>query len=244
MTDKGFIFDIKKFAIHDGPGIRSTVFLKGCPLTCWWCHNPEGQSMEPEKMEGKDIVGRRVTVDWIMNEVEKDRVFYDQSGGGVTFSGGEPLMQPAFLHRLLLECAAREIRTVVDTTCHAPRDVLESISEDVGLFFCDLKHMDDDEHERLTGMGNRLILDNIRWLATAGANIALRMPVVPGFNDDEWNIDATARFTASLDGVSEIDLLPYNGAGRDKANRLAGAHDLLDVGAPSDGQMKAIAEVL
>lgn len=208
------------------------------PAQCTRCGNCTDACLA----EAREIIGRKVRVSEVIAEIEKDVIFYDQSGGGVTFSGGEPLMQPAFLHRLLLECADREIRTVVDTTCHAPPDVLDSISENVDLFLCDLKHMDDDEHQRLTGIGHGLILDNIRRLAMAGKNVALRMPVVPGFNDDERNIDATARFVASLEGVSAIDLLPYNSGGRDKAIRMAGGHDLLDVSAPSDGHMKAIAE--
>ena len=143
MIEKGFIFDIKKFAIHDGPGIRSTVFLKGCPLECWWCHNPEGQNLEPEKMEGKDIVGEEVTVDWVIKEIEKDRIFYDQSGGGVTFSGGEPLMQPEFLQQLVLECKKRGIHTTLDTSGYAPADVFIPFIDIVDLFLYDLKIIDE-----------------------------------------------------------------------------------------------------
>ena len=266
-SSSGVVFDIKRFAIHDGPGIRTTVFLKGCPLACLWCHNPEGVSPRLEHSwragrctgcracaaacprraielrDGKpatdlaacdfcgrcaeacptgarEIVGRRMTVEDVLAVVRRDEVFYDESGGGATFSGGEPLAQPEFLRELLAACKARGIATAVDTSCLAPWDVLDGLRGDVDLFLCDLKHMDDATHRRLTGVGNELILANLRRLAAAGAAIIVRVPVVPGCNDDEAGIMATGRFARSLGCVRRVDILPYHEGARGKLARL------------------------
>ena len=150
-SSKGIIFDIKKYALHDGPGIRTTVFLKGCPLNCWWCHNPEGQNPEPERFltnqtVNHEIIGREVTVDEVIAEIEKDRIFYDESGGGATFSGGEPLMQPDFLKNLLTACQIRDISTVLDSCGYAAWEIIEKIKDKVDLFLYDLKMIDDKKH--------------------------------------------------------------------------------------------------
>ncbi len=287
----GIIFDIKRFAIHDGPGIRTTVFLKGCPLACKWCHNPESLLPQPEHAWRRDrcvrcgvcieacdrgaiawedgrpvhdparcvlcgqcvqacptgareIIGRRASAAQIMAEVERDIIFYDESGGGVTFSGGEPLMQPALLGELLAACRRRQIHTAVDTTCHAPWDVLESLRGSVDLYLCDIKHADSAAHERLTGVGNALILENLRKLAHLGERITVRVPVIPGLNDDEANVAATGRLISSLDGVTDVDILPYNEGGRSKLARLARDEEPPDIKAPSPEHMAAIAQQL
>jgi len=287
----GIIFDIKRFAIHDGPGIRTTVFLKGCPLACMWCQNPESLLPEPEHawrrdrctacgacieaceqgaiaLEGgrpvhdparcvlcgacvevcpsgaREIIGRRASVADVMAEVERDVIFYDESGGGVTFSGGEPLMQPAFLAGLLAASRRRGIHTAVDTTCHAPWDVLESLTAAVDLYLCDVKHADSAAHERLTGVGNERVLENLRRLAERGERIIIRVPVIPGFNDDEANLAATGRLVASLDGVTQVDLLPYNEGGRHKRARLAPDQEPPVVRAPLPEHLAAMAEQL
>ena len=287
----GIIFDIKRFAIHDGPGIRTTVFLKGCPLACTWCHNPEsllpqpehawredrcvrcgacieacdrgaiaredgwpvhdparcvlcGQCVEACPTGAREIIGRRASAAEIMAEVERDIIFYDESGGGVTFSGGEPLMQPALLRTLLAACKRQGIHTALDTTCHAPWDVLESLRGSVDLYLCDIKHADSAAHERLTGVGNALILENLRKLAHLGERITIRMPVIPGLNDDEANIAATGRLISSLDGVTDVDILPYNEGGRSKLARLARDEAPPDIQAPSPEHMAAIAQQL
>lgn len=209
-------------------------------LLCTRC----GKCAEACVNEAREIIGREVQVREVIDEIEKDRVFYEESGGGATLSGGEPLMQATFLNELLIACREREIHTAVDTTCHAQQRVLDEISESVDLFLCDLKHMDSETHEQMTGVGNGLILDNVERLASGGRDLILRVPVVPGFNDDEQNIDATGRFAASLGKVGVLDVLPYNNGGRGKALRMRGEYDLVEVDRPDDERIKAIAERL
>jgi pyruvate formate lyase activating enzyme len=192
----------------------------------------------------REIIGRWMTVSEVMAEIEKDIVFYDQSGGGVTFSGGEPLMQPEFLLAVLNQCRKRGIHTAVDTSCYAEPGIVEMVGNKTDLFLCDLKHMDNEMHERFTGVGNNLILDNIRRLSEAGKEIVIRMPVIPGFNDDRANIEATGKFTASLQGVSRIDILPFNRGGQEKSARLMVDVEPLQIETPSEGKMKSIAKEL
>jgi len=288
---QGFVFDIKRYAIHDGPGIRTTVFFKGCPLRCQWCHNPESWRNLPELglrrarcvrcgrcvevcpqgavlltddlpetdgdkctlcgecVEGcpagaREIIGQQMTVGDVMAEVEKDVIFYDESGGGATFSGGEPLMQSEFLLGLLNQCRERQIHTAVDTSCWAQPDVMDMISEKTDLFLCDVKHTDSELHERFTGVGNSLILDNIRRLSEAGKEIVIRIPIVPGFNDGPENIEATARFAASLPGLARIDILGYNRGGREKSTRLTPGIDVVQSETPDEAKMNSIARQL
>ena len=240
MSQKGIIFDVKRFAVHDGPGIRTTVFFKGCPLSCEWCHNPESRSPLPERLpmngyhrcarwlrtEEPDIVGKEVSVDDCIKEIEKDSVFYDQSGGGATFSGGEPLMQPAFLRALLHECRIRNIHTAVDTSGHASWDAIEPLLEDTDLFLFDLKLFDDSEHRSRTGVGTRRIQDNLRRLHDAGASVVLRIPLIPGITDTAGNLRAIRAYAQELPEIRQLHLLPYNTIAPDKYRRFGKPHSL------------------
>ena len=230
MPVEGMIFKIKRYALHDGPGIRTTVFLKGCPLACRWCHNPEGIAQHPQTMTREtgdgtiaETVGRRIAADDLMREIEKDQLFYDESGGGVTFSGGEPLAQPDFLATLLRGAAAREIHTALDTSGFAPPAVVERILPLVRLVLFDLKIMDADRHQRYTGVANPPILANLTRIAGSGTPVRIRVPLIPGMTDDAANLDAIAGFVGALDTIRHIDLLPYHRIGDGKQRRLGRA---------------------
>jgi pyruvate formate lyase activating enzyme len=192
----------------------------------------------------REIIGRRMTVSQVLTEVEKDVIFYDESGGGVTFSGGEPLMQPDFLVALLNRCRALFIHTAVDTSCYAEPEIVKTVAGRADLFLCDIKHMNNEIHERFTRVGNNLILDNIRLISQTGKKIVIRIPIIPGFNDDPANIDATGAFAASLQGVGRIDILPFNRGGTEKLTRLTGRVESMQVEIPVDDRMSEIADNL
>jgi pyruvate formate lyase activating enzyme len=191
-----------------------------------------------------EILGRKASVAQVMTELRKDIVFYDQSGGGATFSGGEPLMQADFLAALLEACRDEGIRTAVDTTCYADAHILRRIAESADLFLCDIKHMDSELHRQFTGIPNDRILENIRVLADNGKRIFIRIPIIPGFNSDRANIEQTAQFVQSLKSVRRVDILPYNRGGLEKAVRLNGEVNLMETQAPDDGTMTEIADTL
>jgi pyruvate formate lyase activating enzyme len=292
LSTTGVIFDVKKFSIHDGPGIRTTVFFKGCPLDCAWCHNPEGISMAREVIywearcarcgtcqelcaqhailpapdgsfltdrdrcvlcgecvqacpfEAREITGREVTVGDVMADVEKDIVFYDESGGGVTVSGGEPLLQPHFLAMLLDACKEKEIHTAVDTTGFATPKVIDEVRHKIDLFLYDLKLMDDEKHQRFTGVSNTLILSNLKWLSDEGHAMVIRVPIIPSINDSEENIVQTGEFVASLAQPHQVDILPYHDTAQDKYRRLDKAYRLPGLNSPAPEQMDDIATTL
>jgi pyruvate formate lyase activating enzyme len=276
--DRGVVFDVMRYGVHDGPGIRTTVFLKGCPLRCAWCHNPEGQSPEPELSyragrcvgchacvevcpgkpaahdglaplrercqrcgacveacyaEARQWVGREVTVDEILNEVRRDAPFYGQSGGGLTLSGGEPLSQPAFAEALLRGAREAGLHTAVETCGHAGWDAVERVARWTDLFLYDVKLLDDEAHRRFTGAGNAVILSNLVRLSAAGHAIVARLPLVPGVNDGEANLRATAAFLREHTTVRELHLLPFHRLGQDKAARLGHAPAALPAAAAS-----------
>ncbi|MBE0571962.1 MAG: glycyl-radical enzyme activating protein [Ignavibacteriaceae bacterium] len=235
MTDSihGIVFNIQRFAIHDGPGIRTTVFFKGCPLRCWWCHNPESHKILPEKFDGcnlrrgfdqsftmnKDEVGKEISADELMIEIVKDRLFFEESGGGVTFSGGEPLMQSEFLTVLLKECKSLGIHSAVDTSGFTSEDILNQVAPNVDLFLFDLKLMNDDVHEKYTGVSNQIILKNLIELDQLGKRIIIRIPIVPEITDTNENLFAIRGFISYLNNVIEVNLLPYHRAGEGKYQR-------------------------
>ena len=254
MTDRGIVFDIKKYSLHDGPGIRTTVFLKGCPLKCWWCHNPESQNPQPDVVEktgrrrefhtrfseNKDAIGRGVTVGEIMQEIEKDTIFYDESGGGVTFSGGEPLMQPDFLFALLTECKRQEFHTAIDTTGYAPFKVIDRMTSKTDLVLYDLKLIDDEAHEKYTGVPATPVLENLQKLAAKDIHITIRIPIVPGITDGDDNLDRMMDFLYELGLTRDISLLPYNRFGEEKYRRLCMENRMESVSPPSREAMDTI----
>jgi len=262
----GLIFDIKRYAIHDGPSIRTTIFFKGCPLSCWWCHNPEGQLSGLELMiwpnrcigcrtcvstcgsqaisimensivtdrdkckmcgvcaekcptKAREVVGKWVSVNELMQEVEKDLLFYEGSGG-VTLSGGEPLAQPVFLDALLNACRKKNIHTALDTCGYADKEILIKIHKNVDLFLYDLKVMDDRKHKLYTGVSNKQIMKNLELLNALGKNIIIRFPLIPYVNSSKDSILAICKFISKLQNIKEIDVLPYHRLGIEKAKRL------------------------
>lgn len=233
MTSRltGDIFDIKRFAIHDGPGIRTTVFFRGCPLVCWWCHNPEARvdcgretyrkrSIDLTLPSTDNVIGPEVKLETLLGEIARDSIFYDQSHGGVTASGGEPMMQIEFLSALLAACRSRGIATTVDTSAYAPWPDFERILDLVDLFMVDLKLIDDSQHMKYTGVSNEIILDNFTRLMDAGVRVRARLPMIPGITDTKENIDEIISFIVKYEGLEMVSLLPYNRLGEDKFDRL------------------------
>lgn len=284
------IFDIKRYAINDGPGIRTAVFMKGCPLDCWWCHNPEGQGLEPQLMfrsnrcklsqacldvcprgaiswkegpltnweacdhcgkcakvcfaGGREIIGREISVDQLWEEVRRDIPFYDESGGGVTFTGGEPMMQSEFVEQALVACKNQNIHTTIDTSGHASWENYKSILPLVDLFLYDIKHMDAAKHKKYTSISNRLILDNLKKLSGERAAIIVRIPLIPGVNDNVENIERCASFLASLPHLAGVELMAYHTIGVAKYLALGMKYRLANTIAPTQAQIVATEKIL
>ena len=240
---KGRIFNIQRFSIHDGSGVRTIVFLKGCPLRCRWCCNPEGQRYEIEQMEqGGRIktVGRDVTVREVLAEVERDRIYYRRSGGGgITLSGGECLGQPDFAAALLEAAKEMGITTAIETTGYAPLETVRRLLPFVDEVLMDIKHMDNEKHKAFTGRENTLILENARHIAREAKRLIVRVPVIPTFNASEAEIAAIAAFAREI-GAGEIHLLPYHRIGSDKYKGLSRPYEMGDIPPPDKETMQAL----
>ncbi len=242
----GRIFDIQKFSLHDGPGIRTIVFLKGCYLRCRWCCNPESQEYHFQEMTlgGKTRkVGRDVTVEEVMAEVRKDRAYYRRSHGGITLSGGEALAQPAFAQALLAAAKAEGFDTAMESTACAPYEHIAPLLPYLDHYLLDIKHMDSHKHMAFTTQPNEQILENARRLAVEAKELIIRVPTIPTFNDTPEEIRAIATFAASLPNVRELHLLPYHRLGQDKYAGLGRTYTLPDIMPPSDEHMQMLRKV-
>ena len=246
MTE-GIIFKIKKYALHDGPGIRTTVFFKGCPLSCRWCHNPEGLDPRPQTMSRRtsfgeidETVGTAIGVDELIKAIEKDVLFYDESSGGVTFSGGEPLAQPQFLEAVLAACNHREIHATLDTSGFAPVAVVDQILPRLQLVLFDLKIMDAKQHHRYTGVSNRTILENLKRIADSETPLRIRVPLIPGMTDGDDNVGDIVRFAATLKTIQGVDLLPFHRIGGEKYRRLGLTDNMAGTAPPAPESVQAI----
>lgn len=247
LNVKGRIFDIQRFSVHDGPGIRTIVFLKGCFLRCAWCCNPESQEYKIETMlqEGKQkVVGRDVTVKEVLDEVEKDRIYFWRSGGGITLSGGEATAQPEFAHALLACAKERGINTCIETTGFAEWSVYENIIPYLDTVLLDIKHVDSLKHREFTRQPNERILENAKKMVEFGANVIVRVPVVPTFNATHEEIEAIAEYAKSI-GIKKMHLLPYHSFGADKYTALSREYTLKHISSPANEEMlnfKALVE--
>lgn len=278
------IFNIQKFSVHDGPGIRTTVFFKGCPLRCLWCHNPESQNNENQMLYDKDkcvlcgacvkicpekaikiennnlttdpskcnhcrqceiyciqgarqVAGKEYTVHEVFKEVVKDKVFYEQSNGGVTVSGGEPMLYDEFLEELFIRLKEENIHRAVDTCGAVSFYKIEKVSKHTDLFLYDIKHMDDEKHKEFTGMSNKLILENLVRLSEIHNNINLRMPIIEGVNACEKHIEQTIFFIKKLN-IKKVNLLPYHDIAKHKYKKLDMLYEDEKMLIPSDEKMQ------
>lgn len=220
-----YLFDIQRFSLHDGPGIRTTVFFKGCPLRCQWCHNPESQRYQPETMEAQppQLMGKQYPIHQLIPLLQADRIFYDQSGGGVTLSGGEVMAQDMdYVEAVVRALRQLGISVAVDTSGFAPQSHFARILPHTDLFLYDLKLLDDEKHRRYTGVSNQQILANLEYLSQQGAAIDLRLMLAEGVNDDRPSIQAVGGWlTSHKIQLRQISLLPHHQFGREKYAQLA-----------------------
>ena len=287
---RGIVFNIDRLAVHDGPGIRTMVYMKGCPLSCVWCSTPESQRATPEILylevyckkcgrcveactldamtlyedgvridrsvctdcgacaeacpnRAMRLVGDYITVEELLKEVEKYRLFYRRSNGGVTIGGGEPMMQPEFVTEFLKMCKQRYLHTALETCGHVSWEHMENLLRYLDILYFDIKHLDPVVHKELTGVSNELILENATR-ASILCPMIVRIPTVPGYNDSEENIKSTAEFAARLRNVKRIELLPYHGLGVLKYGRLGREYEIRDVHSPGDDYMKRLKEIV
>ena len=244
---KGRIFDIQRYSIHDGPGIRTIVFLKGCVLRCRWCCNPESQEYDIQTMmvQGKPkVIGRDVTVAEVMKTVEKDRQYYWRTGGGLTLSGGESLCQPEFATALLQAAQESGISTAMESMGCAKWETIEKLLPYLDQYLLDIKHMNPRKHKEFTGRSNELMIENAMKIAKSGmTELSIRVPVIPGFNDTEEEIRQIAAYTATLPNVKRMHLLPYHRLGQDKYTGLNREYLMGDVKPPTNEHMEKLLKV-
>lgn len=244
---KGRIFDIQRYSIHDGNGIRTIVFLKGCVLRCRWCCNPESQEYDIQTMmvQGQPkIIGRDVTVKEVMETVEKDRQYYWRTGGGLTLSGGESLCQPEFATALLRAAQDSGISTAMESMGCARWETIEQLLPYLDQYLLDIKHMNPRKHQEFTGRSNELMIENAMKIAKSGmTELSIRVPVIPGFNDTEEEIRQIAAYTATLPNVRRMHLLPYHRLGQDKYTGLNREYLMGDVEPPSNEHMERLLKV-
>ena len=243
---RGRIFDIQRYSLHDGTGIRTIVFLKGCALRCRWCRNPESQSYDIQTMTLGGVpktVGRDVTVEEVMREVRRDLPYYRRSGGGMTLSGGEALCQPDFASALLRAASEESIHTAIETTGFADKTVLDRVLPYLDQVLMDIKHTDPAKHREFTGRDNGLILDNARYIAERAQELIIRVPVIPTFNDTDREIAAIARFARSLPSVRRLHLLPYHRLGQDKYAGLSREYGMGAIEPPTPEKMRHLLSV-
>lgn len=256
MSATGYIFDIKKYSINDGPGIRTTIFFKGCPLKCWWCHNPESQRKLPQEFEectfrwhlehdydSKNRIGSEVTSSQVMKEIEKDVPFYEESKGGVTFSGGEPMLQINFLHDLLKKCHKKNINTAIDTTGYTDFKNFKLIYDVTDIFLYDLKLMNEELHIKYTGVSNKLIHENLIKLSKLGDKVILRIPIIPTITDAEQNLNEMIKFIMSLKNIREINLLPYHKSAESKYKKMKMENKIAGIKPPNTREMNSIKNI-
>jgi len=292
-SPEAVIFDIKHYAIHDGPGIRTTIFFKGCPLNCGWCHNPEGINPAPEiffrssrcnegchsclevcpqdaltktmhshisidrtkcnfcglcesvcSFGALELVGKKMTVSEILREIEKDRIFYEESGGGATLSGGEPFSDQVFLKALLDRLSSKNIHVVIDTSGFFIYEKFSHLIEKVDMFLFDIKIMDPQKHKKYTGRSNELIHDNLSNITKAGKPVAVRIPLIADINDDEKNIKETCEFLRKLDNIIRVHVLPYHKGGETKRRRFGRPESASGYKAPSEEKIEVLRKII
>ena len=290
MSVTGTIFDVKKYSIHDGPGIRTTVHMKGCPLSCWWCHNPESQSVPPSILfrperciacgscikacpvhaisvknnalvtdyglcegcgkccdacpsEARELCGRKYTVEELMAQIRKDEPFF-RDGGGVTFSGGEPLMQPEFLLEALKACEEEGFHRAIDTCGFVSTKTILEVAKHSSLFLYDIKQMDPVLHKKYTGVDNAVILENLKAISEAGAAINIRLPFMPGLNSDDEEMHKIGEFVSKLKGVTYVSILPYHTVAKGKHERWHMDYKLPDLLPPTANQTEHAAKII
>jgi len=248
--NKALIFDLKRFAVHDGPGIRTTVFFKGCPMQCWWCHNPESRNpkqqsirktlhLDGKEFETSETVGKDCSVDELFSEIKKDKIFFEESGGGVTFSGGEPLFQADFLQEISRLCKEAGIHTILDSCGYAPLKTIESILPNIDLILFDLKHTDPEKHFQYTGVPLSEVIESLKLMVEKSKKIIIRFPLIPKINDDVTVWEKIAQIMKE-NNLKEINILPYHSIANEKYKRLAMDNRLPDLREPSQEEINTV----